>query len=430
MGNCLVSSIVDHPTPSTTGHISSSVAGTTDNISRTSGKTGVSSSSVGSINSASKDSFFSSTWSGGDDAEVPSGQILPASNLRVFSFPELKAATKNFRIDTLLGEGGFGKVYKGWLDEKGASKSASGSNVVAVKKLKAESMQGYEEWQSEVHFLGRLSHPNLVKLLGYCWEDDELLLVYEYMQRGSLENHLFGRGSTVHSLPWNIRLKLAIGAAQGLFFLHTSEHKVIYRDFKASNILLDGDYNAKISDFGLAKLAPTSSHSHLTTRVIGTHGYAAPEYVATGHLYVKSDVYGFGVVLVEILTGLRALDVNRPSGQHRLVDWVKPYLSDRRKLKAIMDARLEGKYHSRAAIRMAHLALRCLEKEPKMRPSMKDVLETLKELEGARDRVKEPRIKLTTSSSPIRPGLLPSHLVSPYHQKQNDCPTPQWPHKS
>ncbi|KAI6700954.1 hypothetical protein NL676_015278 [Syzygium grande] len=244
--------------------------------------------------------------SSGDEAS-PHGQILPLANLRIFTFAELKAATKNFKPDTLLGEGGFGKVFKGWLDEKPSSKSGSGS-VIAVKKLKSESEQGFQEWQAEIDFLGRLSHPNLVKLIGYCLEEKELLLVYEFMQKGSLEHHLFGRGAMVQPLPWGLRLKIAVGAARGLAFLHTSEKQVIYRDFKASNILLDGFYNAKISDFGLAKMGPSASQSHVSTRVMGTQGYAAPEYIATGHLYVKSDVFGFGVVLVEMLTGLRAVD--------------------------------------------------------------------------------------------------------------------------
>ncbi|KAL2469227.1 Protein kinase superfamily protein [Forsythia ovata] len=235
--------------------------------------------------------------------------------------------------------------------------------VIAVKKLNAESFQGFEEWQSEVNFLGRLSHPNLVKLLGYCWEFKELLLIYEFMQKGSLENHLFG--------------------TRGLAFLHASDRKVIYRDFKASNILLDGSYNAKISDFGLAKMGPTPSKSHVTTRVMGTNGYAAPEYVATGHLYVKSDVYGFGVVLAEMLTGLRVVDENRPNGQHNLVEWVKPHLFDRRKLKNIMDSRLEGKYPSRSALQIAQLALTCLENEPKNRPSMQEIVEILERIDSA-----------------------------------------------
>lgn len=220
------------------------------------------------------------------------------------------------------------------------------------------------------------------------------------MQRGSLENHLFGRGSAVQPLSWELRLKIAIGAARGLAFLHTS-NDVIYRDIKASNILLDSSYNAKISDFGLAKLGPSASQSHVTTRVIGTYGYAAPEYLATGHLYVKSDVYGFGVVLVELLTGLRAVDTSRPSGKQSLVDWIKPYLSDKKKLKHIIDTRFEGKYPSKAAIGIAQLALQCLAQEPKNRPSMQEVLETLEKFEGMNVK---PRVSRRNSSgTAVRP---------------------------
>ncbi|KAJ4784735.1 Protein kinase superfamily protein [Rhynchospora pubera] len=318
------------------------------------------------------------------------GKILETPNLRVFTFAELKGATRNFRPDTILGEGGFGSVYKGYVDEKTLTPAKSGLGmVVAVKKLNPESMQGLQEWQSEVNFLGRLSHPNLVKLLGYCWEDKELLLVYEYMSKGSLENHLFRKGGAYQPLSWNLRLKIAIGAARGLAFLHSAEKHVIYRDFKASNILLDSNFNAKLSDFGLAKPGPTAGNTHVTTRVMGTYGYAAPEYVATGHLYVKSDVYGFGVVLLEMLTGLRALDSSRPSDQHNLVDWGKPYLSDRRKLARLLDPRLEGRYPSKGAVLAAQLTLRCLSGDPKSRPSMKEVLTVLEEIESMKMRPKE-----------------------------------------
>ncbi|AET03604.2 Serine/Threonine-kinase Cx32, related protein [Medicago truncatula] len=319
----------------------------------------------------------------------PNGQILERPNLKVFSFIELKAATKSFKSDTLLGEGGFGKVYKGWLDEKTLSPTKAGSGmVVAIKKLNSESTQGFQEWQSEVNFLGRLSHPNLVKLLGYCWDDDELLLVYEFMPKGSLENHLFRRNPNIEPLSWNTRIKIAIGAARGLAFLHDSADQVIYRDFKASNILLDGSYIAKISDFGLAKLGPSGGQSHVTTRVMGTYGYAAPEYIATGHLYVKSDVYGFGVVLLEILTAMRALDTKRPTGQQNLVEWVKPFLSNKKKLKGIMDGRIEGQYSPKAAVQAAALSLKCLENDPKQRPSMKEVLESLEVIEAIQVKTK------------------------------------------
>ncbi|KAI8534153.1 hypothetical protein RHMOL_Rhmol10G0066900 [Rhododendron molle] len=313
------------------------------------------------------------------------GQILPSSNLRIFTFSELKTATKNFSNERVLGEGGFGRVYKGLLDEKNGS-----GLVFAVKKLNTESLQGFQEWQSEINFLGRLSHPNLVKLLGYCWEDKVLLLVYEFMPKGSLENLLFRRGSAVQPLPWGIRLNILIGAAQGLEFLHTSEVKVIFRDFKTSNILLDESYNPKLSDFGLATMGPSAGTSHVTTRIMGTYGYAAPEYIATGHLYVKSDVYGFGVVLLEMLTGLRAIDTNRGNGRHNLVDWAKPFLSQRRKLRKILDSRLEGKYPAKSAFQMAQVAQKCLESDPETRPSMKEVVETLERIDESNEKPKAP----------------------------------------
>ncbi|GAA0161901.1 hypothetical protein LIER_43583 [Lithospermum erythrorhizon] len=227
MGGCFSSSaIVNNQSRSVTANFSSA------GVSQTTSDTMTSNSS-----NISKNSLFSSATSGTSNGGSSTGHNLVQSSLREFSYAELRAATRNFRSDTVLGEGGFGKVYKGWLDEKGSSKSGSGS-AIAVKKLNSESEQGFEEWQSEIQFLGNISHPNLVKLIGYCLDDKELLLVYEFMPKGSLENHLFGRGSTVQPLPWEIRLKILIGAARGLLFLHSAE--VIYRDFKASNILLDG----------------------------------------------------------------------------------------------------------------------------------------------------------------------------------------------
>lgn len=339
------------------------------------------------------------------------GEILPIPNLKIYSFSDLKLATKSFKPDSVLGIGGFGTVYKGWVDEKTLAPTKAGTGmIVAIKKLNSESTQGFEEWQSEVNFLGRLSHPNLVKLLGYCHEDKELLLVYEFMSKGSLENHLFRRNAAIEPLSWDLRLKIAIGAARGLAFLHTSEKKVIYRDFKASNILLDGNYNAKISDFGLAKLGPSGSNSHVTTRVMGTHGYAAPEYVETGHLYVKSDVYGFGVVVLELLTGLRALDTKRPNGRQKLVDWVKPMLSNKRKLKSIMDARIEGQYSSKAAMLASRITLKCLEGDPKNRPSMKEVTNVLEQIEA---------IKVESKSKSEHSSSHRHHRQSPRSSRQS-----------
>ncbi|KAJ8550155.1 hypothetical protein K7X08_033862 [Anisodus acutangulus] len=354
-----------------------------------------------------------------EDSCLNGGEILPTPNLKTYSFSDLKAATRNFKSDTVLGVGGFGTVFKGWVDEKTFAPTKVGTGmVVAIKKLNSESMQGFEEWQAEVNFLGRLSHPNLVKLLGYCLEDKELLLVYEFMPKGSLENHLFRRSRAIEPLSWELRLKIAIGAARGLAFLHSSEKQIIYRDFKASNILLDGSYNAKLSDFGLAKVGPSAGNSHVTTRVMGTYGYAAPEYIATGHLYVKSDVYGFGVVLLEILTGLRALDTKRPGGQHNLVDWVKPMLSHKRKLKSIMDARMEGQYGSKSATLVAQLTIKCLEGEPKKRPSMKEVVEVLEQVESRKEKSKASKSKSERSSHRYKKSPR-SHHPSPHGASQH-----------
>ncbi|XP_020260998.1 probable serine/threonine-protein kinase PIX13 [Asparagus officinalis] len=347
--------------------------------------TGVTSTTQGNLSTISSTDFGRSRDGTRDGtATSPQGHILEAPNLKIFTFAELRSATKNFKPETVLGEGGFGRVYKGWVDERTLSPTKSGLGMmIAVKKLKPESVQGLEQWQAEVDFLGRVSHPNLVKLLGYCWEDKDLLLVYEYMARGSLENHLFRRGGAFQPLSWRLRLKIVLGAARGLAFLHSSEKHVIYRDFKASNILLDSDYNAKLSDFGLVRKGPTGEDTHVTTRVMGTFGYAAPEYINTGHLYVRSDVYGFGVVLLEMITGQRAFDLNRPSGQHNLVDWAKPYLMDRKKLTQIVDPQLDGQCKPKATIQAAQLILKCVAQNPRHRPSMNDVVESLEKIEAA-----------------------------------------------
>ncbi|XP_065857057.1 uncharacterized protein [Euphorbia lathyris] len=297
-----------------------------------------------------------------------------------FSFADLKIATKNFRPDDLLGEGGSGKFYKGWIDENTFAPFETSIGIpVAIKILNSESLQMVTKWRSEVIFLGTLSHPNLVKLLGYCLEDRKLLLVYEFMQRGSLENNLF----TDNSLSWDMRIKIAIGAARGLDFLHR-EKKIIHRFIKPSHILLDGNYNAKISNFRLAIPGPSDGDSYVTTMFFGTYGYAAPEYVATGHLYVKSDVYSFGVVLLQLITGLRLLDRKRPRGQQNLVDWLKPILPLKRMLRTIIDVRIEGQYSSEAMLLAVELCLKCLESETKSRPSMKEAVDTLQQIEVMR----------------------------------------------
>jgi serine/threonine protein kinase len=311
----------------------------------------------------------------------------------------------------VLGEGGFGCVFKGWIDEKSLTASRPGTGlVIAVKKLNQDGWQGHQEWLAEVNYLGQFSHRHLVKLIGYCLEDEHRLLVYEFMPRGSLENHLFRRGLYFQPLSWKLRLKVALGAAKGLAFLHSSETRVIYRDFKTSNILLDSEYNAKLSDFGLAKDGPIGDKSHVSTRVMGTHGYAAPEYLATGkcrilfgqifvfwnwllhmndhftfslgHLTTKSDVYSFGVVLLELLSGRRAVDKNRPSGERNLVEWAKPYLVNKRKIFRVIDNRLQDQYSMEEACKVATLSLRCLTTEIKLRPNMSEVVSHLEHIQS------------------------------------------------
>ncbi|CAH1430615.1 unnamed protein product [Lactuca virosa] len=309
-------------------------------------------------------------------------EILQSGNLKPFSFNVLKLATRNFRPDSVLGEGGFGSVFKGWIDEQSLTAAKPGTGtVIAVKRLNQEGLQGHQEWLAEINYLGMLNHQNLVKLIGYCLEDDHRLLVYEFMPRGSLENHLFRRSSYFQPLSWTLRIKVALGAAKGLAYLHSPEAKVIYRDFKSSNILIDSNYNAKLSDFGLAKDGPVDGKSHVSTRVMGTYGYAAPEYMATGHLTARSDIYSFGVVLLEILTGRRCIDKNRPSGEQILVEFVKPYLSSKRRILHIMDPRLGGQYSPTVAMRAAILAMKCLLKEPKHRPSADELVKSLEQLQ-------------------------------------------------
>ncbi|XP_022857707.1 receptor-like cytoplasmic kinase 176 isoform X7 [Olea europaea var. sylvestris] len=308
------------------------------------------------------------------------GEILKSSNLKGFTFSNLKAATRNW--DILLGEGGFGSVFKGWVDKNSLEATKPGVGMaVAVKRLNQYGFQGHKEWLAEVNYLGKLRHPNLVKLIGYCLEDDHRLLVYEFMPNGSMENHLFRRGSYFQPLSWNLRMKIALGAARGLAFLHCAEIGVIYRDFKTSNVLLDSNYNAKLSDFGLARDGPTGGKSHVSTRVMGTYGYAAPEYISTGHLSTKSDVYSFGVVLLEILCGKIAIDKSRPSGKHNLVEWAKPYLMDKRRMLCILDPCLEGQFSKGQALKATTLAHRCLSANFKFRPNMDEIVNALEQVQ-------------------------------------------------
>ncbi|TYI54579.1 hypothetical protein E1A91_D11G085100v1 [Gossypium mustelinum] len=311
---------------------------------------------------------------------IPELYEAKAHNLRVFSFSELKQATRDFNLLHKIGEGGFGSVYKGTIRPAGGNGQPF---EVAIKKLNKNGLQGHKQWVAEVQFLGVVEHPNLVKLIGYCAVDGERgiqrLLVYEFMQNKSLEDHLFRRAFS--PLPWKTRLQIILGAAQGLAYLHEGlEVQIIYRDFKASNVLLDEKLNPKLSDFGLAREGPMAGRTHVSTAVVGTYGYAAPDYIETGHLTDKSDVWSFGVVLYEMLSGRRSLERGRPKAEQKLLDWVKQFPPDSKKFSLIMDPRLENQYSISAAREIAKLADTCLLKSPKQRPKMSEVVERVKRI--------------------------------------------------
>ncbi|KAK8523554.1 hypothetical protein V6N12_048072 [Hibiscus sabdariffa] len=322
-----------------------------------------------------------------DNPDPPPSDDKSPCQLLQFTFQELKSATGNFRPDSILGEGGFGYVFKGWIEENGTAPAKPGSGItVAVKSLKPDGLQGHREWVAEVDFLGQLHHPNLVKLIGYCIEDDQRLLVYEFMTRGSLENHLFRSESHCFLLSFQVRSSHDMNAdvafwsnfAKGQYLFHGPIELRLHLGQQK-------EYNAKLSDFGLAKAGPQGDKTHVSTRVVGTYGYAAPEYVMTGHLTSKSDVYSFGVVLLEVLTGRRSMDKKRPSGEQNLVTWARPYLADRRKLYQLVDPRLELNYSLKGVQKVSQLAHNCLHRDPKSRPTMDEVVKVLTPLQDLND---------------------------------------------
>ncbi|KAJ6292417.1 hypothetical protein OIU78_024564 [Salix suchowensis] len=264
---------------------------------------------------------------------------------QVFTFHELAVATENFNPQCLVGEGGFGKI-------------------VAVKQLDRNGLQGNREFFCEVLTLSLVQHSSLVKLIGYCADGNQRLLVYEFMASGSLENHLLDLCPGKEPLDWTARIKIASGAAKGLEYLHdVADPQIIYRDFKASNILLDADFNPKLSDLGLTKLGPTGGKEHVSTRVMGTYGYCAPEYQMTGQLTKKSDVYSFGVVFLEIISGRRVIDMSRPTEEQNLIHWAAPLFKDRSQFTAIADPLLGGKYPKKSLYQALAIAAMCIQEE-------------------------------------------------------------------
>ncbi|GMQ00347.1 hypothetical protein CsSME_00047466 [Camellia sinensis var. sinensis] len=251
--------------------------------------------------------------------------------------------------------------------------------------------------------LSRLHHRNLVKLVGYysSCDSSQNLLCYELVPNGSLEAWLHGPLGVNCPLDWDTRMKIALDAARGLAYLHEdSQPCVIHRDFKASNILLENNFHAKVADFGLAKQAPEGRANYLSTRVMGTFGYVAPEYAMTGHLLVKSDVYSYGVVLLELLTGRKPVDMSQPSRQENLVTWARPILRDKDRLEELADPRLGGKYPKEDFVRVCTIAAACVAPEASQRPTMGEVVQSLKMVQ----RITEYQDSMLTSSN-VRPNL-------------------------
>ncbi|XP_042948291.1 probable LRR receptor-like serine/threonine-protein kinase At1g53430 isoform X2 [Carya illinoinensis] len=284
-----------------------------------------------------------------------------------FTLRQIKAATSNFDPANKIGEGGFGPVYKGELSD-GA--------IIAVKQLSSKSKQGSREFVTEIGMISAVLHPNLVRLYGCCIEGNQLLLIYEYMENNSLARALFGREEHKLHLDWPTRKKICLGIARGLAYLHEeSRLKIVHRDIKATNVLLDKDLNAKISDFGLAKL-DEEENTHISTRIAGTIGYMAPEYAMRGYLTDKADVYSFGVVALEIVSG-KSNTSYRPKDEFVfLLDWAY-VLQEQGNLLDLVDPSLGSSYSSEEAMRMLNLALLCTNPSPTLRPSMSSVISML-----------------------------------------------------
>uniref|UniRef100_M1CSG1 non-specific serine/threonine protein kinase n=1 Tax=Solanum tuberosum TaxID=4113 RepID=M1CSG1_SOLTU len=305
-----------------------------------------------------------------------------------FRLRQIKAATNNFDPANKIGEGGFGPVYKGVLSD-GA--------VIAVKQLSSKSKQGNREFVNEIGMISALQHPNLVKLYGCCIEGNQLLVIYEYMENNCLARALFGRDDQRLNLDWATRKRICSGIAKGLAYLHEeSRLKIVHRDIKCTNVLLDKDLNAKISDFGLAKL-DEEENTHISTRIAGTVGYMAPEYATRGYLTDKADVYSFGVVALEIVSGKSNTNYRPKEEFVYLLDWAY-VLQEQGNLLELVDSHLGSNYSKKEAMQMINISLLCTNLSPTLRPSMSSVVSML---EGKLP-VQAPIIKLTTSTNEMR----------------------------
>ncbi|KAL1538826.1 receptor-like protein kinase FERONIA [Salvia divinorum] len=318
-----------------------------------------------SYGSAAESSFQPSSTTSTPTTSTTAADSQPWKSCRYFSLAEIRAATSNLDRNSIIGRGGFGCVYMGVIDD--------GAITVAIKRLNPSSNQGAREFLTEIHMLSKLRHLHLVSLIGYCDEDGKMILVYDYMAHGSLHDHLYS--SHKPPLSWKLCLHISMGAAKGLHYLHTgAEHAVIHRDVKSTNILLDHNWVAKISDFGLSKMGESNdSFTHISTNVKGTFGYLDPKYLSTHQLTRKSDVYAFGVVLFELLSGRAAVDVRLDEEQHSLAGWARFCVREGR-VDELIHSNLEGQISAGCLDVFVGIAGRCIHIQPLERPTMADVV--------------------------------------------------------
>uniref|UniRef100_A0A0E0GII5 non-specific serine/threonine protein kinase n=1 Tax=Oryza nivara TaxID=4536 RepID=A0A0E0GII5_ORYNI len=327
----------------------------------------------------------SGSYSGGEILPPPSPGAALGFSKSTFTYEELLRATDGFSDANLLGQGGFGYVHRGVLPT---------GKEIAVKQLKVGSGQGEREFQAEVEIISRVHHKHLVSLVGYCISGGKRLLVYEFVPNNTLEFHLHGKGRP--TMEWPTRLKIALGAAKGLAYLHEDCHpKIIHRDIKASNILLDFKFESKVADFGLAKFT-SDNNTHVSTRVMGTFGYLAPEYASSGKLTEKSDVFSYGVMLLELITGRRPVDTSQTYMDDSLVDWARPLLMqalENGNYEELVDPRLGKDFNPNEMARMIACAAACVRHSARRRPRMSQVVRAL-----------EGDVSLEDLNEGVRPG--------------------------
>ncbi|KAJ7944302.1 Receptor-like kinase [Quillaja saponaria] len=299
----------------------------------------------------------------------PSPNMALGFNQSTFTYDELAAATGGFAQANLLGQGGFGYVHKGILPN---------GKEVAVKSLKSGSGQGEREFQAEVDIISRVHHRHLVSLVGYCIAGGQRMLVYEFVPNKTMEYHLHGKG--LPTMDWGTRLRIAVGSAKGLAYLHEDCHpRIIHRDIKSANILIDDNFEAKVADFGLAKLS-SDNNTHVSTRVMGTFGYLAPEYASSGKLTEKSDVFSFGVMLLELISGKRPVDSTSSMEYDSLVDWARPLLNralEEGNYTELVDPFLENNYNAQEMARMVACAAASIRHSGRKRPKMSQIVRAL-----------------------------------------------------